>query len=243
MTTLAFESSAKAASVAIMRDGRLLAQYYQDSGLTHSRTLMKMAEDILKNNEMTVADIDRVAVARGPGSFTGIRIGVAAAKGFAWGADIPVRAVSTLYAAARVFASDGVTAPRDSVIIAPVMDARRDEFYNALFELKNGIITRLCEDRAIAGEALAGEVSAGEVYGSAPIILTGDGAEKCAGIFDALGAPYSMAPQLLRLQCALGVALAAEEVPDVSATEVSPVYLRVSQAERVLAERAEASKK
>ena len=80
MRILAFESSAKAASVAILQDGALLGEYFQNSGQTHSRTLAKMAEDLLANCDLTVADIDAVAVAAGPGSFTGVRIGVAAAK-------------------------------------------------------------------------------------------------------------------------------------------------------------------
>jgi tRNA threonylcarbamoyladenosine biosynthesis protein TsaB len=222
---LSLESSAKAASLAQTRDGRLLAQYFHDSGLTHSRTLLKMAEDILRNNDLTVADIARVAVARGPGSFTGIRIGVASAKGFAWGADIPVRAVSTLRAAASVFADT------DSVVVCPAMDARRGEVYNALFEIGIGGITRLVPDRALTADALAEEASrSGKTY-----LLTGDGAHVCVPAFDARGVKYRLAPALLRLQCAYGVALAAENAPDIAAAELTPNYLRASQAERLSA--------
>ena len=96
MKILAFETSAKAASAAVMADGKLLAECYQNTGLTHSQTLMVMAQDLLKQLNLTAKDMDAVAVAAGPGSFTGVRIGVAAAKGFAWGREIPCVGTSTL---------------------------------------------------------------------------------------------------------------------------------------------------
>ena len=89
MRILAFETSAKAASVALLEDGKLLAESYQNTGLTHSQTLMVKAQDMLNTLALTPGDVDAVAVAAGPGSFTGVRIGVAAAKGFAWGSLIP----------------------------------------------------------------------------------------------------------------------------------------------------------
>ena len=89
MLTLAFETSAKAGSVALLEDGRLLGESYQNTGLTHSQTLLTMAEDLLKSCGLTPRDVEAVAVAAGPGSFTGVRIGVAAAKGLAWGGEIP----------------------------------------------------------------------------------------------------------------------------------------------------------
>ena len=100
MKILAFETSAKAASVALMDNGKLLGENYQNTGMTHSQTLMVMAEDLLKTAGLTVKDVDAVAVAAGPGSFTGVRIGVAAAKGLAWGRQIPCYGVSTLEAMA-----------------------------------------------------------------------------------------------------------------------------------------------
>ena len=100
MLTLAFETSAKAASVALLEDGKLLGESYQNTGMTHSQTLMVMAEDVLKTAEKTVRDVTAVAVAEGPGSFTGVRIGVAAAKGFAWGRELPCGGVSMLEAMA-----------------------------------------------------------------------------------------------------------------------------------------------
>ena len=100
MKILAFETSAKAASAALAENGKLLAESYQNTGMTHSQTLMVMAQDLLKQCGLTARDVDAVAVANGPGSFTGVRIGVAAAKGFAWGREIPCVGVSTLEAMA-----------------------------------------------------------------------------------------------------------------------------------------------
>ena len=100
MKILAFETSAKAGSVALMEDGVLLGQQYTNTGLTHSQTVMVMAQQLLENCALTPKDVEAVAVAAGPGSFTGVRIGVAAAKGFAWGGEIPCYGVSTLEAMA-----------------------------------------------------------------------------------------------------------------------------------------------
>ena len=143
MKLLAVESSAKAAGVAVLDDGRLLAEYFQNSGQTHSRTLMQMAEDLLDNCDLTPRDIDACAVAEGPGSFTGVRIGVAAAKGFAWGREIPCYGVSTLEAMARSAACLGG-------VICCCMDARRAQVYNAVFERCGETLVRLREDRAIS---------------------------------------------------------------------------------------------
>ena len=109
MKLLAFESSAKAAGTALLSDGCLLAEYMQNSGQTHSRTLMELAKNMLSGCDLTPQDIDAVAVAAGPGSFTGVRIGMACAKGFAWGRQLPLYGVSTLEAMVRGAAcADGV---------------------------------------------------------------------------------------------------------------------------------------
>ena len=227
MKILALESSAKAASVAICEDGKTVAQYWQRSGLTHSRTLLAMAEDMLKNLEMTVNDIDAVAVACGPGSFTGIRIGTAAAKGIAWAADKPVYPVSTLCAMAHHFAD------RDDVIICPVMDARRSQVYNAKFKAKDGKLERLCEDRAISVSELIEEAKKDEKK----YLLIGDGAEMCYNIFLESETECLLAPEILRLQSAWGVAAAAMETTPVPCDDVEPNYIRLSQAERERIER------
>lgn len=221
MKILAIESSAKAASVALCDDRTLLAQYFQNSGLTHSRTLLKMAEDMLKNIGIKVHELDLVAVASGPGSFTGIRIGVSAAIGLAWGADKPVCGVSTLEAMAHHIDDSGL-------IICPVMDARRNQVYNALFEYKDGSIVRLSPDRALSVNELITEAESG----GKPYMLLGDGAQMCYNAFLERDIPCRLAPPLLRLQTAWGVACASLGAPKVSPNDLKPNYLRVSQAER-----------
>ena len=164
MLILAFETSAKAASAALLEDGKLLAESYQNTGLTHSQTLMVMAENLLHQCGKTVNDVNAVAVAAGPGSFTGVRIGVAAAKGFAWGREVPCYGVSTLEAMAlSLGAYQGY--------VCPVMDARRSQVYNALFYVNHGSLKRITEDRAIALAQLKQELA----HLTEPMFLVGDG--------------------------------------------------------------------
>ena len=221
MLILAFESSARPASVALLRDGQLLSQYTQCSQLTHSRTLLPMAEDMLKNAELTLRDVDVFAVAHGPGSFTGVRIGVSTVKGLAWALDKPCVGVSTLEAMAwHGLAAGGV--------VCPVMDARRSQVYNALFEIVDGRPVRLTEDRPIALEELAEEVRRLD----RPVFLVGDGAALTAAHFAAAGLPFTLAPENLRWQSAWGVAMDARDKEPGNADALLPVYLRLSQAER-----------
>ncbi|MBE6975061.1 MAG: tRNA (adenosine(37)-N6)-threonylcarbamoyltransferase complex dimerization subunit type 1 TsaB [Ruminococcaceae bacterium] len=230
MLLLCFETSAKAASVALFADGVLVGESYQNTGLTHSQTLMVMAEDLLKTAGRTPAEVTAVAVAEGPGSFTGVRIGMAAAKGFAWGREIPCFGVSTLEAMARgLGAYEGY--------VCPVMDARRSQVYNALFYVNQGTLTRRTPDRAIAlaelGEALKKAES--------PVFLVGDGSKLCYNTLKA-DLPNLVMPEEHRIhQRAVGVGLAAlakmaaGETGD--ATALVPNYLRLSQAERERAEK------
>ena len=221
MLILAFESSARPASVALLRDGQLLSQYSQCSQLTHSRTLLPMAEDMLKNAELTLDDVDLFAVAHGPGSFTGIRLGVSTVKGLAWASDKPCVGVSTLVAMVwHGLAAGG--------LICPVMDARRSQVYNALFEIRDGKPARLTEDRPISLEELTAELASYDW----PVFLVGDGAELTAKALAAAGLPYTVAPENLRWQSAWGVAMAAQDKTPGSADTLLPVYLRLSQAER-----------
>jgi len=226
MLTLAFESSAKAASVALCRDGQLISQYSQCSGLTHSRTLLPMAEDLLKNAELSLADVDLFAVAHGPGSFTGIRIGVSTVKGLAWASEKPCVGVSTLEA----MAWHGVVV---GGYICPVMDARRAQVYNAIFKIENGKPVRITEDRPIALSELAEEAK--KLDG--PVLLVGDGTAITAEYFSANNINHRTAPDNLRWQSAWGVAMAALDKPSYSADLLLPVYLRLSQAERERQER------
>ncbi len=223
MLILGLESSAKAASAALCRDGELIAQYSQCSGLTHSRTLLPMVEDLLKNTETKLSDVDAVAVARGPGSFTGIRIGVAAVKGLCWGAEKPAIGVSTLAA----MAWNGVAAGEGAHICC-CMDARRQQIYNAVFEIRDGKPARLVPDRAISIEELASELEKCEKR----VFLVGDGARLCYNRLGELGISCTLAPEPLTQQSAYGVCRAAETETPAPASELLPVYLRLSQAER-----------
>lgn len=221
MLTLAFESSAKAASVALCEDGRLISQVIQCSGLTHSRTLLPMAEDLLRNSETEMKQIDCFAVAQGPGSFTGIRIGIATVKGLAWAADKPCIGVSTLAA----MAWNGVAA---GGLICAAMDARRSEVYNALFRIEDGRPVRLCPDRAISLSALTEEL---RERGEAPF-LVGDGTELASAFFREQHLDHRVPPENVRWQNAWGVAMEAAGKKLCTSQELLPVYLRLSQAER-----------
>jgi tRNA threonylcarbamoyladenosine biosynthesis protein TsaB len=228
---LALESSAVAASVALTEDDILLAQSFQNSGLTHSRTLMPLCEDLLKNMELTLDDVDLIAVAAGPGSFTGLRIGVSAVKGLAWAGEKPCCGVSTLEAMAWTVAHMGGE-------ICAVMDARRKQVYNARFTVQDGVPVRLTEDRAISLEELCEEIIRD---GSKPQILIGDGLQISRVAFEGKGLQTILPPPHLRLQSAWGVARGALELAKagktVSAAELTPEYHRLSQAERERAER------
>ncbi len=231
MLILAFETSAKAASVALMDENRLLGESYQNTGMTHSQTLLVMAEDLLKQCGKQVQDVTAVAVAEGPGSFTGVRIGVAAAKGFAWGGQIPCYGESTLESMAETL---GIY----EGYVCPVMDARRSQVYNALFRAEKGKLFRVSEDRAISLADLGEELK----NLSEPVFLVGDGSTLC---YNTLleQVPQLVMPAEHRMhQRAVGVALLARR--DVQAglapsgEELTPNYLRLSQAERERLEKA-----
>lgn len=224
MKLLALESSARAASCAVLADGEPLASAWQATGLTHSRTLLPMVEDMLANSELTLADMDGLAVAAGPGSFTGLRIGVSAVKGLAWALDKPCVPVSTLEAMAWPLAH------LEGVIVC-AMDARRQQIYNAVFRAEGGALTRLREDRAVSLEEAAADLAGLD----GPLTVVGDGAGLCGAFLRERGIPCALAPAHLRLQSAVGVGMAAcRRWPQsaVSAQELAPVYLRLSQAER-----------
>ena len=230
MKILALETSAKAVSAAISENGRILASGYQDTGLTHSRTLMPIVEHILKNTDLKLSDMDSIAVAVGPGSFTGIRIGVSAAKGLAFSVDKPAVGVSTLAAMARNAAfADG--------LIVCAMDARRKQVYNALFQADGERLIRLAPDRAISLEELGEELKKIKKRK----IVVGDGAKLCYNALREQDSQMELAPEPLRMQSAQGVARAAlEQIRAgrlVKGRELVPVYHRLSQAERERLER------
>ena len=225
MKLIALESSAVTASVAVTEDEKMLAQSFQNSGLTHSAPLMPMAADLLKNSGLTLEEMDVVAVAAGPGSFTGVRIGVAAAKGLAWPGDKPCAPCSTLESMAWQCAHLNGE-------ICAAMDARRSQVYCARFLAEHGELTRLTDDRALGLDELAEEVrSSGRTQ-----ILVGDGAHLVQKALEARGLSAVLMPPHLLYQTAWGVARAAlrlaREGKLVSAAAMAPSYHRLSQAER-----------
>lgn len=221
MKILALETSAKSVSTAVVENGAPLAYAYQCTGLTHSRTLMPMVDAMLKNAELTFGDMDAIAVAAGPGSFTGLRIGIAAVKGLAWAADKPCFGVSTLEAMAQNLAH------MDGLLVC-AMDARRNQVYNALFEAKSGVLTRLTPDRAIAVAELAEELR-GETR---RLLVLGDAGRLCRDGLAQLGVESELAPAQLLLSERRRRRPRRGARHAVSAQELAPVYCRISQAER-----------
>ena len=220
MLILGLETTAAAASCALYRDGEMLAMHYQRSKLTHSSTLLPMVQEMLAHAQLTVQELDAIAVAQGPGSFTGVRIGVATVKGLCWGAEKPAIGVYTLEAMSR-----NVLFAADERVICPVMDARRQQVYGAIFATDG---SRLTEDAAIAAEELAAQVKA---LGKSALVL-GDGWAVFEKALQAQEVPYTVVPEPLRYQNAWGVCLAAMDKEPRGADELLPVYLRLSQAER-----------
>ena len=223
MKILAFESSAVSASVALTEDDKLIAQSFQNCGLTHSRTLLPMAEALLQNCGIALDEIDAFAVAHGPGSFTGVRIGVATVKGLALGTDKPCIGVSTLDAMAH-----GTRALGNRLCC--VMDARAGQVYNALFTVEDGLVHRLCDDRALK------LIDLGEEIRETPYFLVGDGAELCYNTLKETCNSLRLAPSELRYPTGYGVAAAALPLlragKSCTPQELDAFYLRRPQAER-----------
>ena len=231
MRILALDSSAVSASVAVMEDEKLVGEFFIYTKQTHSQTLMPMVKNVLDCTDIALDTIDLFAVSAGPGSFTGVRIGVSCVKGMAMAQGKPCVGVSTLEAMA--FSLTDLEG-----IVCAVMDARRQQVYNACFVSKGGVLTRLTEDRALAIDDLAEEC---KTFGQ-PIYLVGDGAALCAAspVFQSLENVHLPA-EPLRFQRGYGVAMAArhalERQETVDAAELAPVYLRMPQAERELKQR------
>lgn len=227
---LAVDSSAKTASVAITEDDRLISESFVNVGLTHSETLMPMIESSLNNAKLSINDIDAFCVTTGPGSFTGIRIGVAAIKGLAQPGKKPCAGVSTLEAMAYNLADF-------NGIVCCAMDARCAQVYTAIFEVSCKSIKRLTEDMAIPIDELFGILS---TYDS-DIILVGDGAQLCYDAFGEKLSSCSLACGMLRFQRAYGAVLSALSQDDAfkSPEILAPIYIRPPQAERELKKKKE----
>lgn len=233
MLVLGIESSAAAASAAVIKDDRLLAESYVNIGLTHSQTLMPLVDEALNNAGVKIRDIDLMAVANGPGSFTGVRIGVSTLKGLAFADSKPVYGISTLEALAY-----GVCIP--GVYICPVMDARCSQVYTALFRYENGYPSRLWDDVPLKLLELAEKLTALDM----PVLLTGDGTAAAEPFLKESGVNVYSSPANCAFQRASGVAFCAlkhynEKEAPLDSASLLPSYLRLSQAERERKERQE----
>ncbi len=227
MTILAIDSSAKAASVCIANEEKIIGEFFINTSLTHSQTLMPMTEQLLKNTEMTIDDVDAIAVNAGPGSFTGVRIGVAAAKGLAFPKNLPCVSVSTLESMAyNLLGTD--------CVVCAVMDARCSQVYNAMFRIKGETVERLTDDRALSLSDLLLEFKQTDER----ILIVGDGAEITYDFLKNEASNAVLAPKNRRTQTASSVALAAFqklfEGKTQTAAELMPIYLRLPQAQREL---------
>lgn len=224
MKILSVDSSAKTASVAVTDGTTLLSECFVNAGLTHSRTLMPMVDNALSQADLKIENIDAICVNAGPGSFTGIRIGVAAVKGLALATDKPCSGVSTLESIAYNFIDE-------DAIICAAMDARCNQVYAALFNVEYGIVSRICDDYAVPICELADEIAK---LGKT-VILAGDGAELCYNAMKDSVSNIKLSAEFRRYQRAYGAALAALANNDFTDSSLlAPVYLRMPQAEREL---------
>ncbi len=226
MNILAFDGTAKAASVAVLKDEKALAVYTIDNGLTQSELLLPMAEDVLKSLGMSFNDIELFATSVGPGSFTGVRIGVSLVKGLAFGTSVPCAAVSTLEAIMENIR--GLCG-----ILVPVMDARRNQVYTAIFSSDENGVKRMSDDMALPITELAEML---KKYEDRPIYLAGDGYEVAKKQLTSLGVKCEDTPYLLRNENAYSVGLAALRMHKAGIVtndlDIAPTYLRMPQAER-----------
>lgn len=235
MKILAFDSTATSASVAVFDDDNLIGEFFINTKQTHSQTLLPMAECLLKNTKVDVKDIDLFAVNTGPGSFTGVRIGVAAVKGMAMALNKPCVAVSTLDSMAYNLLDVNCTA-------VCVMDARCNQVYNANFKVDNGNVEKLCDDRALSIDELTDELKSVDGH----IVLVGDGAKLCFDKMKDAIPNIKIASIQNRYQKASSTALVALNLYNngktLTAEELMPYYLRLPQAERELKKREESGK-
>lgn len=228
MKILSLDTTAEVCTAAICDGSSLIAEMTVNTGNTHSQTLLPVVEQLLKISEVSLDEVDCFACSTGPGSFTGVRIGVATVKGLAYGKNKPCISVSTLEALAyNLIGFDG--------ILCPVMNARRNQVYNALFECADGKIMRICADRALSVDELDEELySMGK-----KIYLVGDGYTLCEKGFKKTS--VSWVPERIRHQSGYSVAMCAIEKQEsgqsLTDSALVPIYLRPSQAERERNER------
>lgn len=226
MKILGIDTTAKSACVAVLSDGKIISSFYTNTGLTHSQTLLPMVDTVLKSANYNIGDIDYFAVNNGPGSFTGVRIGVSAVKGMAQFSNKPCVEVSTLESLAyNLIDCD--------CIAVSAMDARCNQVYTASFLCRRGEVTRLSDDEAVLIDEMEERLKEYDV----PIIFVGDGAMLCYEYYKQK-INCSLSCENSRYQDARSVVLAAERKiasgKTVSAEKLEPLYLRLPQAEREL---------
>ena len=227
MKLLALDTSAKAASAALLEEDKILAEYSVNLGLTHSQTILPMCEALLRQSGLSLSGLDYFAVSNGPGSFTGLRIGIAAVKGMAYAVKKPCVAVSTLDALAWNLSDCSAT-------VCCVMDARCHQVYNALYDVRPGRVEKRTPDRAISLDELYEELKTEKN----PVILVGDGADLCYNEYKERLSGIVLCGAANRYQRAASVGLAAwrqiQAGNTVDAGSLMPAYLRLPQAEREL---------
>ena len=224
MNILAIDTASLSASCALLAGGALVCEKTVRSGLTHSQTLMPMIDEVLGEAGLSAGEVDLFACTAGPGSFTGLRIGMGTIKGLAYAVGKPVAPVSTLLALATNFYETGL-------LVSPIMDARRHQVYNGLYRFSQGKMETVAPPRAITVEALAAELCE-------PVLFVGDGVFAYRDYLqEALGNKARFAPENACILRASSVAVAARQVKAVSAADAGLVYLRKSQAEREREER------
>jgi tRNA threonylcarbamoyladenosine biosynthesis protein TsaB len=223
MRILGIDSSADTVAVSLLEDKVLKASFCGNMKKTHSNTLLPTIEYLLSYAGLKPDDIDLYCVAVGPGSFTGIRIGVATVKGLSFANNCRVCAVSTLEAMAYSFAD------REGEYVCPVLNARRGDVYNALFKITNGIPVRITDDDSFHASTLEKILKPYE-----NVLFCGDGVQVIGKIFTER--KVNAQNELLTYPTGVGVALAGlaayERGEYTTGTELAPVYLKPSQAER-----------
>lgn len=224
MKILAVDTSALTASAAVMDDGIIKGEISYTTALTHSQTIMPMVDELLKGLSLSCDDIDLFACANGPGSFTGLRIGIGTIKGLAYGCGKKVVGVSTLEALAYNVASSGL-------LVAPIMDARRNQVYNALYRFHDGNIECVEPPRALSIEELAQSLTEKTIFVGDGVKVYRDALKKLMGENAQFALPQSC------LQSAASVCYAASLKEPCDVNDLAVVYLRKPQAERELEEK------
>lgn len=230
MKIIAIDSSGLVASVAILENDTVLAQYSVNYKKTHSQTLLPMLSEIVKMTEFNLEDVDAIAISQGPGSFTGLRIGSATAKGLAFSLQKPIIEVPTLEAMAyQLFGYEGV--------ICPMMDARRGQVYTGLYQYKKennkSVFSALSEQQAVCVEEIVQHIN--EL--GMPVLYLGDGYDAYQEkISELTCVPFEIAPAFLSRQSAAALSHLAKDLFEkgqyVDSKQHKPDYLRLSQAER-----------